>query len=78
MQPPPPAGVPPPPPPPSEDHLCAERLGGVELCGDEPWFSETAVRKRLRESVAEAHKDLGERDSLIPGHHSTLRAHADF
>lgn len=29
----------------------------MELCGDEPWFAEAAVRRRLRESVAEAHKE---------------------
>jgi len=29
----------------------------VELCGDEPWFAQTDVRQRLRESVAEAHKE---------------------
>lgn len=49
--------APPPPPPPSEQHLSAKRIEGAEICGDEPWFAETAVRKRLRESVAEAHKE---------------------
>merc|ERR1719215_1137495 len=44
-------------PPSEEQHPAAERIDGVELVGDEPWFAETAVRRRLRESVAESHKE---------------------
>lgn len=58
VQPPPPAGQPPaPPPPPSDVGVGVVRLSGVEICGDEPWFADAAIRKRLRESVADAHKE---------------------
>lgn len=57
-QPPPPPGQPPtPPPPPSDVGVGVVRLDGVEICGDEPWFADAAIRRRLRESVAEAHKE---------------------
>mmetsp|Transcript_61668 Transcript_61668/g.134844 ORF Transcript_61668/g.134844 Transcript_61668/m.134844 type:complete len:508 (+) Transcript_61668:151-1674(+) len=52
-----PAPAPPPPPPPSEEHLGAKHVKGIELCGDEPWFADSIVRKRLRESIADAHKE---------------------
>ncbi|CAK9101354.1 unnamed protein product [Durusdinium trenchii] len=59
---PPPAGqppAPPPPPPPPSDVGDARvlRLDGVEICGDEPWFADASIRKRLRDSVTEAHKE---------------------
>lgn len=58
MIPPPPAGQPPaPPPPPSDVGVGVVRLSGVEICGDEPWFADAVIRKRLRESVADAHKE---------------------
>lgn len=56
-QPPPPPGPAPPPPPPKQELPPAVPIKGVELCGDEPWFAEVAVRQRLRDSVAEAHKE---------------------
>eukprot|EP00930_Biecheleria_cincta_P032373 TRINITY_DN22469_c0_g1_i2.p1 TRINITY_DN22469_c0_g1~~TRINITY_DN22469_c0_g1_i2.p1 ORF type:complete len:694 (+),score=130.83 TRINITY_DN22469_c0_g1_i2:200-2281(+) len=50
--------VPPPPPPPSEDQAVRLiRIHKVEVCGDEPWFADADVRRRLRESVADAHKE---------------------
>ncbi|CAJ1351926.1 unnamed protein product, partial [Effrenium voratum] len=56
--PPPPPGQPPaPPPPPSDVGVQLVRLDGVEICGDEPWFADAGIRRRLRESVAEAHKE---------------------
>mmetsp|Transcript_49963 Transcript_49963/g.139982 ORF Transcript_49963/g.139982 Transcript_49963/m.139982 type:complete len:639 (-) Transcript_49963:3-1919(-) len=33
------------------------KVDGVELCGDEPWFADSAARQRLRESVAEGHRE---------------------
>lgn len=53
--PPPPPGMPPPPPPGSVEEI--EPVEGIELCGDEPWFADVNVRRRLRQSVEEAHKD---------------------
>ncbi|CAK0902984.1 unnamed protein product [Prorocentrum cordatum] len=47
----------PPPPPPDAKEVVTPKVADVELCGDEPWFAEAAVRRRLREFVAEAHKE---------------------
>jgi len=59
--PPPPAQPPPPGMPPPPGVSCPtqtiERIDGVELCGDEPWFCDPSVRQRLRDSIAEAHKE---------------------
>ncbi|CAE7730474.1 unnamed protein product [Symbiodinium sp. CCMP2592] len=48
------APVPPPPPPCAPEIL---RMEGVELFGDELWFDDGDTRKRLRESVVEAHME---------------------
>ena len=48
------APVPPPPPPCTPEIL---RMEGVELFGDELWFDDGDTRKRLRESVVEAHRE---------------------
>ncbi|CAE7027036.1 unnamed protein product [Symbiodinium natans] len=54
---PPPPQPPAPPPPPSDVGVAIVRLDGVEVCGDEPWFADAVIRRRLRESVADAHKE---------------------
>lgn len=56
-QPAPPTGPPPPPPPPLDEGPGWLRVSGMELVGDEPWFAELRVRRRLRDSVADAHKE---------------------
>ena len=48
------APVPPPPPPCKPEIL---RMEGVELFGDELWFDDGGTRRRLRESVVEAHRE---------------------
>ncbi|CAE7278019.1 unnamed protein product [Symbiodinium microadriaticum] len=50
-----PAAPVPPPPPPSKPEIL--RIEGVELFGDEPWFDDGDTRRRLRESVVEAHRE---------------------
>lgn len=52
----PPVVAPPPPPPPGE-LVVVSWIDGCELGGDEPWFADTAVRRNLRESCVEAHKE---------------------
>jgi len=54
---PPPGSPPPPPPTPVENHAPIEKLDGIELCGDEPWFADTVVRRALRDSVVAAHAE---------------------
>lgn len=55
------AAAPPPPPvpPPSEEGkpLSLKKLDGIEACGDEPWFADTALRKALHDSVVAAHAE---------------------
>lgn len=53
LAPPPPASAPPPPP----QVVPVVRIEGVELFGDELWFCDPMVRRRLRESVVEAHRE---------------------
>jgi len=53
---PPPPGAPPPPPPEGVIEAVLP-IDGVEQLGDEPWFADVVVRRRLRESVADAHKE---------------------
>ncbi|CAE8649256.1 unnamed protein product, partial [Polarella glacialis] len=53
-------GAPPPPPPgppPPDRRLTQLKVEGAELCGDEFWFSDAAVRLRMRRAVAEAHAE---------------------
>lgn len=50
--------APPAPPPPPEGKPPAPiRIDGVELFGDELWFDDPETRKRLRDSVIEAHRE---------------------
>eukprot|EP00933_Yihiella_yeosuensis_P025623 TRINITY_DN19874_c0_g1_i1.p1 TRINITY_DN19874_c0_g1~~TRINITY_DN19874_c0_g1_i1.p1 ORF type:complete len:587 (-),score=158.48 TRINITY_DN19874_c0_g1_i1:137-1897(-) len=66
------ASGPPPPPPPGapvgpptpDERLKQLKVEGAELCGDEPWFADTAVRARMRAAVAEAHKE----QKILVGH----------
>ena len=51
----PPAPPAPPPPPTSQQEVV--RIEGVELFGDELWFDDADTRRRLRESVIEAHRE---------------------
>ncbi|CAL1129333.1 unnamed protein product [Cladocopium goreaui] len=46
-----------PPPPPVGKPPAPIRIDGVELFGDELWFDDPETRKRLRDSVIEAHRE---------------------
>ena len=46
-----------PPPPPEGKPPAPIRIDGVELFGDELWFDDPETRKRLRDSVIEAHRE---------------------
>eukprot|EP00929_Paragymnodinium_shiwhaense_P075073 TRINITY_DN38390_c0_g1_i1.p1 TRINITY_DN38390_c0_g1~~TRINITY_DN38390_c0_g1_i1.p1 ORF type:complete len:651 (-),score=170.69 TRINITY_DN38390_c0_g1_i1:49-2001(-) len=51
-------GAPPPPPPPDAGAVEEiPKVPGVELCGEEAWFANPLIRRRLREAVVEAHKE---------------------
>ena len=47
----------PPPPPEGKPFAAPVRIDGVELFGDELWFDDPDTRKRLRDSVIEAHRE---------------------
>eukprot|EP00929_Paragymnodinium_shiwhaense_P099608 TRINITY_DN6134_c0_g1_i3.p1 TRINITY_DN6134_c0_g1~~TRINITY_DN6134_c0_g1_i3.p1 ORF type:complete len:698 (-),score=172.61 TRINITY_DN6134_c0_g1_i3:1294-3387(-) len=53
------SGAAPPPPPPGAPpaEMALLRIPGVELFGDEPWYADADMRKRLRDSVVEAHRE---------------------
>eukprot|EP00913_Durusdinium_trenchii_P033376 g31245.t1 len=53
--PPPPAFVPGGPPPPETDTDMPEKVAGIEVLGDELWFSHVPTRRSLRERVIAAH-----------------------
>lgn len=52
-----PAPPAPPPPPEGTGPPAPLRIDGVELFGDELWFDDPPTRKRLRDSVIEAHRE---------------------
>lgn len=52
-----PAPPAPPPPPEGAGPPGPLRIDGVELFGDELWFDDPPTRKRLRDSVIEAHRE---------------------
>eukprot|EP00927_Polykrikos_kofoidii_P043854 TRINITY_DN37956_c0_g1_i1.p1 TRINITY_DN37956_c0_g1~~TRINITY_DN37956_c0_g1_i1.p1 ORF type:complete len:609 (-),score=126.64 TRINITY_DN37956_c0_g1_i1:127-1953(-) len=58
VPPPPSSGIPPPPPPKApQSEMPVEKLPGIEMCGDEPWFADPKVRRMLQDKVIAAHAE---------------------